>query len=125
MELTPEQPVNQVTFTNPINEMVQLAESSSKSLSLQIGGQAPFIDDNDQFDSSRPLVYIYGDESLVYIYLFCPNVTKGSSYKKWSLVNIWNMERNAYIHPIRTIFTKCPHSLLGQTLILGTWSALW
>ena len=75
----------------------------------------------DTFDSIRPLLYINEDDLFVYFYLFCPNVTEGSQFIKWSLINIWNQSKMDFILPITSMFNKCPHTLFNQTLILGNW----
>ena len=107
-----------------INNLVKLVEGADKSLAIQVKGQAPFSGDDNSFDSARPLLYINEDIRHVYVYKYCPNVTEGSSYKKWSLVNIWIKSRFSFAYPVQAIFTNCPHTLFNQTLIAGNWNEL-
>ena len=96
------------------------------NMAIKVGGKAPFIHNN--FDSTRPLLYLNEDESFVYLYMFCPNVTQGSGYKKWSLINIWNKVNLTFAINITTQMESfgdhCPHSVFNQTLIVANWYEL-
>lgn len=117
-------PVVNATSTRPndnkLNNIVKLVEASYRSLSVQIGGKPPFLDD---FDSTRPLIYLREDEPAIHVYLFCPNVTKGSGFKKWSLINRWQKDKAEFSVPFTKTFPNCPHTLSGQTLITSYWFA--
>ena len=104
---------------NVLSSNVKLIQGAAKNLAIQIRGEAPFA--SNEFDSSRPMLYINEDNSFVYIYLYCPNVTEGSLYKKWSLANIWNKEKFNYTLPLAGSIYQCPHSLHNQTLFIGYW----
>ena len=108
---------------NPLNSLVKQVQGSAKSLAIHVSGRASFLQEN-KFDSLRPLLYLNEDQSYVFVYMFCPNVTQGSNYKKWSLVNIWNKAKFKYILPWNTIFNSCPHTLFNQTITFGSYNGL-
>ena len=107
------------TKSNEINSIVKLVQGSTKSLAIQVGGKPPFLID---FDSTRTFIYMDEDEKHVYLYKFCPNVTEGNSYKKWSMVNIWNKAKLKFILSIENIWPGCPHTIFNQTLIFGSFN---
>ena len=118
-------PKNEPRNGSGINSIVKLVQGSTKNLAIQIGGESPFMMRNDaQFDSTRPLLYFDDNEFNIYLYLYCPNVTEGNRYKKWSLVNIWVKAKKAYSLPINIIWQGCPHTMFNQTLIFGSYNVL-
>ena len=104
---------------NELNSIVRLVQGSHKNLAIQLRGETPFIE-GQNFDSTRPLLYINEDSSHVFVYKYCPNVTQGSEFRKWSLVNIWSKQKSKFILPVNKIFGTCPHTLFNQTLIFGS-----
>ena len=105
------------TAINALNSLVEIVKGSYKSLSIVIDGEAPFMQ-SETFDSSRPFLHLTGDQKHDYLYQFCPNVTQGSDFKKWSLVNIWSKDKSRYSLSFISPFT-CPHPLFNQTLIIA------
>ena len=107
--------------TRVLSSAVRLVQGTNKSLAIQVRGEAPFLY-SDEFDSAKSFLYINEDNSHAYLYLYCPNVTEGSIFKKWSLVNMWSKAKLKYSLPLESTIYNCPHSLFNQTLIAGYWN---
>lgn len=100
-----------------LNDAVKLVQPAYKSLAIQVGGNAPFV--NNHFDSTRPLIHLAEYKASIHQYDYCPNVTDGMvKYRKWSLTNIWSDVKSRFLRPIT--FSNCPHTLYNQTIIIGT-----
>ena len=107
-----------------LSSIVEIIKGSNNRLAINVGGEPPFL--YNGFDSTGPLIHLNDDDAFIYVYMYCPNVTQDSKYRKWSLLNVWSKFKEEFFLPshIHRISNHCPHTLFNQTLIVGYWNAM-